>query len=437
MIHTSSIVTIDGIDYSAYCSAPDIDVTDSVVLDQGTATFYIELNGELPAPSVSQELIWEIDGQREFAGPIQQILEVDLGTALQYQITATTYEPWLNRHLVVNYYQEMTADTMVKDIIGQFTHGFTTNNVQPSYLIAPLYCNYTTVTDTIKNIANQIQWGWYVDYYKDIHFFPIEQFVCPLPNNTLYADGKTDTKNWSKLQITEDASQLKTRIYLMGFKARVSTPVTLTFTGDGNTTQWDLGYKPSYEKGDVSVTVGGTSLTVKRDLVDGSPGQNTTDTSSAYVNYSTHMIRLNYAPASGVKIVVTMYYQQDTILMREDPQAVAIAAQRDGDGSDGRYEFAQNDSTLTSSTIDAANAKGDQLLYQYAYPQLKIEFSSFTRGWRAGQYFYFNSNRHMGGRYNGQQMFIQQVEKKLVQATPGGPTVIQYDITAASTPYLT
>lgn len=431
-----SVVTIDGVDYSKYVSAPDISVTDTVALNQDTATFYVELNGELPAPVVSQELIWEVDGVREFAGPIQQILEVDLGTALQYQLTVTSYEPWANRHLVVGYYDEQTADSMVKNIVGQFCHGFTTNNVQPSYLIPPLYVNYETVTDTIKKIADQIQWGFYIDHYKDLHFFPIEQFVSPLPHNTLHADGATDTKSWSDLQITEDASQLKTRIYLKGFKSRVSTPVTLTFTGDGNTMQWSLGYKPSYRSGDISVKVGNQTMNIKRDMADGSPGQNTTDTTSAFINYSQNLVRLNFAPAQGVPIVVTFYYLSDTILMREDPRAVQAAAQRDGDGSDGRYEYAHTDSTLTSSTIDAANAKGDQLLYQYAYPQLQIEFTSFVRGWRAGQYFWFRSKRRMGGRYDGQQMFVQQVQKKLVQAVPGGPTVIQYDVTAASTPYL-
>lgn len=423
-------------DYTKYVSAPDIDVTDTVVMTQDTATFYVELAGELPPPAESQELIWTVDGKREFAGPIQQILEVDLGTALQYQITAVSYEQWFDRHLVINYYDQMYADQMVKNIVGQFTHGFTTNNVQQSYMVAPKYFNYVSPSEAMKQICNEIQWGWYIDYYKDVHFFPLESFVSPLPNNSLYADGKTDTKYWSNLQLTEDGSQKKNRIYLKGFKARVSTPVTLTFTGDGNTMQWQLGYKPSYRSGDIQVWVGGQKMNVKRDMVDGSPGQNTTDHTSAFINYSQSLIRLNFAPASGTQIVVTFYYLADTILMREDPQAQKIAQQRDADGSDGRYEYAYTQQSMTNSTIDAANARGDMLLYQYAYPQLQAEFTSFQRGWRSGQYFYLRSKRRMGGRYDGQKMFIQSVEKKLVQTSPNGPTVLQYDIKAASTPYL-
>lgn len=399
-------------------------------------TVNVRLRGELPRPRDGNEIIWTIGTSREFGGIISQVLEVDLGTDLEYQVSAQSYERWLDRHLVAYYYDQQTADAMVKSIMGRFTHGFTTNNVQPSYMIPPLFVNYEKVSDTIKKIADQIQWGWYIDYSKDLHFFPIEQYVSPLPSNSLFCDGDTDTSSWSDLQLTEDGTQKKTRIYLKGFKSRVGTPVTLTFTGDGSTMQWSLGYKPSYAKGDITVKVGGTALTVKRDMADGAPGQNTSDTSSAFINYSEKFVRLNYAPASGVLIVVTMYYLSDTILMREDPQAQRLAATSDGDGYDGRYEYAHTDSALTSSTIDAANAKGDQLLYQYAYPQLQAEFTSFLQGWRAGQYFYLRSQRRMGGDYDGQRMYVQSVTKTMVQAIPNGPVVLQYDVKAASTPYL-
>lgn len=435
MFITSSQLLIGGVDYSAYADAPSFDVQDTVIMTKDTFTLNIELAGELPRPTESQEILWVVDNVREFGGVIQSVLEIDLGTSLQYQVSAVSYERWLDRHLVVNYYEQLTADQMIKNIIGSFTHGFTTNNVQPSYTIPPLFFNYVRVSDAIKQIADQIEWGWYVDYYKDVHFFPIEKFVSPLPNNSLYADGNTDTSFWGDLQLTEDGSQKKTRIYLKGFKARVGTPVTLNFNGDGQATQFSLGYKPSYHKGDITVTVGGTAYKVVRDVADGTPGQGSS-AGVAYINYYQHFVRFATAPAAGTVVTVQMYYLSDTILMRQNPRAAQIAAQRDGDGYDGRYEYAHTDPALTNSTIDAANAKGDQLLYQYAYPQLQAEFTSFQRGWRSGQYFYLRSNRRMGGQYDGQQMFIQSVQKKLVSATPNGPTVIRYDIKAASTPYL-
>lgn len=395
-----------------------------------TMRFIARLRGELPRPSRGNEVLWLNNGVREFAGIVTQVDEDDLGADLEYTVNATSYESKFNRRLVVNYYNSMTADALVKQIVQSFCPGFTTANVQAAYTLPPQYFNYIEPSAALKKIAQQIEYGYYIDYYKDVHFYPIESFTSPLPSNTLSAD--TDTVNYADLKLSEDGTQLKTRIYLKGFKSRVGTPMTLTFTGDGNTTQWSLGYKPSRNAGDITITVGGVSKTVKRDLVDGSPGQNTSDTNSAYVNYSQNLLRLNYAPASGVQIVVTMYYLQDTIVMREDPQAQSVAAAADGDGT-GVYEFAVTEPSLTQATLAAANSRGDMLLYKYGYPQITGSFVSFTQGWRAGQYFYLQSTRRMGGI--NMKMYVQQVKKTIVRADTGG-AFIRYEIGIADIPYL-
>jgi hypothetical protein len=423
-------ITIAGVDYTPYCDLETIEVDNNVVMTHDTFTFTVRLRGELPRPKRGNEVIWTNNGNREFGGIVTEVSETDIGGDLEYVVSAHSYEPWFNRRLVVNYYSSATADSLVKQIVQQFCPGFTTANVLPGYTLPPQYFNYVTPSDAIKKLAEQIEYGWYIDYYKDVHFYPIESFTSPLPSNTLNAD--TDTVNYSDLVLKEDGTQLKTRIYLKGFKSRVGTPITLTFIGDGYTTQWSLGYKPSRNAGDVTVTVGGVPKTVKRDLVDGSPGQNTSDQTSAYINYSQNLLRLNYAPASGVQIVVTMYYLQDTIVMREDPQAQSAAAAADGSGN-GIYEFAVTEPSLTQATIAAANARGDMLLYKYGYPQITGTFVSFTQGWRAGQYFYLISNRRMGGI--NQKMYVHQVKKRIVRSDSGG-AFIRYEIAIADIPYL-
>jgi hypothetical protein len=403
-----------------------------VVMTSDTMDLIIRLRGELPRPKDGNEIIWLNNGNREFGGVVTTVEETDIGSDLEYRVTAQSYERWLDRHLVIGYYNQMAADAMVKQIVSKFCPGFTTNNVQPAFVIPPQYFNYVQPSEAIKKIADTLDFWWYVDYYKDVHFYPIESFVSPLPNNTLNCD--TDVVNYSDLVLKEDGSQKKTRVYLKGFKSRAGTPITLTFIGDGNTTQWNLGYQPSRLAGDVRVTVGGVPMDIKRDFIDGAPGQNTSDTTSAFINYSQHLLRLNFAPAQGVPVVVTMYYLQDTVIMREDPEAQQAAAAADGNG-DGRYEYAHTEQALSQSTIDAANARGDMLLYRYGYPNLTGTFNSFTQGWRAGQYFYLNSARRMGG-INNEKMFIQEVRKKIAKADSNG-LLIQYEVDFADVPYLT
>ena len=391
----------------------------------------INLRGEAPAPK-GGEIVWtNANGTREFAGVVQTSLETDLGGDLSYQITAQSYQRWFDRKLVTFYYGQQSADAIVRDIVQRFCPSFTCNNVQASYIVPPFFFNYEQPSKAIQKIADSISWLFYIDENKDVHFEPLEQLTSPLPSNTLNPD--TDTTNYSNLQIQYDSSQLKNRIYLKGFQTRMSTPVTLNFTGDGQTMQWSLGYKPSRDAGDVTVTVGGVPLTVKRDLVDGSPNANTTDTSSVYINYSQAMFRLNYAPAQGVPVQVVMYYLSDVVAMREDPIAQKAAAKMDGSG-DGVYSYAVTDQSLTNSTMSAANSKGDVLLYQYGYPVITGEFTSFTQGWRPGQMFYLKSARRFGGM--NEQMFVQAVKKTIVQATPTSGALIKYDVQIANTPYL-
>lgn len=399
-------------------------------MSHDTMSFTVRLRGELTRPKRGNEILWLNNGVREFGGIVTEVTEVDIGGDLEYAVSAKSYDVWFNRKLVVNFYASMTADALVKQIVQSFCSGFTTANVLAGYTLPPQFFNYVKPSDAIKKIAEQIEYGWYIDYYKDVHFYPIESFVSPLSSNTLNVE--MDTTNYADLKLKEDGTQLKTRIYLKGFKSRVGTPITLTYIADGYTSQWSLGYKPSRNAGDITITVGGVSKTTKRDLVDGSPGQNLTDTNSAYINFSQNMWRLNYTPAQGTVMNVTMYYLQDTIIMREDPQAQTVAAAADGD-SNGIYEFAVTEPSLTQATISAANARGDMLLYKYGYPQITGSFTSFTQGWRAGQYFYLVSNRRLGGI--NQKMYIHQVKKSIVRSDSTG-AFIRYDIAIADIPYL-
>ncbi|UJF36627.1 hypothetical protein [Paenibacillus hexagrammi] len=424
-------ITIGGVDYTEYCDLESIEVDNNVVMTSDTMKVSVILRGELPRPMDGNEIIWTNNGVREFAGVITQLDEVDLGVDLEYRVSAQSYERWFNRRLVVGYYEQMPGDQVVKQIVEKFCPGFTTEHVLPGFVMPPHFFNYVTPSDAIKRIAQQIEFGWYIDYEKKVHFYPLEQFPSPLPSNVLDADNDID--NYGDLVLKEDGSQKKTRIYLKGFKSRVATPIVLRYSADGMSQQWNLGYSPSRYDGDIKVLVGGVEKTAKRDLVDGTPGQDVTDMESVFVNYWQNLIRLNYAPPAGTVIEVTMYYMAETIIMRENPEAQGAAAIADGNG-DGRYEYAVTEKALSQSTIDAANKRGDQLLYKYAYPSMTGSMNSFTQGWRAGQFFTIRSDRRMGGI--AMKMYVRQVKKKIVRATEDDGLLIQYSLSFADVPYL-
>ena len=457
---------ISGVNYAPYVDLESLSVDNNVIMTSDSAAFTVYLNGELVRPRAGNEFIWRtidtVTGNeltREFGGVIVDVQEDTDGPTLVYSVTAKSYDHWFNRHLVVAWYNQDYANNIVTQIIQQFCPGFTTNNVQscPAQVI-PQYFNYTSPSDAIKTVADQLEWGFYVDYYKDVHFYPAESFASPLPYGIL--DVENDTISYGDLSLTENGEQVYNRVFLRGFKTRSSNAINLTFAGDGNTSQWSLGYRASSVSGDVSVAIfpsqaayqsdtgfqntgvvtpgnGGTQLTIKKDLIDGAPDQPGAS-GTAYIHYTQHLLRIpawngtSAAPASGLCIAVHFYYMKDVVYMGQDMTAQnAIAAI---EGTDGIYEYSAEDKSLTNSTISAPKAKAQLIILKYGKPQLQGSFTSYLTGWRAGQVFTLNSTVRMSG-IDSQRMYVQRVTKKLVNNI-NGQYVLQNTVEFANSPYL-
>lgn len=419
------------------------------------------LPGQMPRPRAGQEFIWQdwdytnqTEIGREFGGVVVNVDENVDGIYLVYSLTVKSYTHWFDRHLVIAWYNQDYAHNVVKSIVNSFCPGFTTNNVQTTTAqVVPQYFNYQKASDCVKLVADQIGFGWYVDYWKDVHFYPAEFAVSPLPGNILDVDN--DFTSYGDLTLTENGEQTFNKVFITGFKTRSTNYTNLTFPGDGQTVQWSLGYRASSVKGDVSVAVfpslvayqsdtsfqttgnptNGTLLTLKRDIVDGAPDQ-ASEVGTAYIHYTQHLIRVpNWngtgAPASGTVVAAHFYYLRDMVYMGQDMAAQNTIVQIEG--TDGVYEYATQDKSLTNSTIAAAQAKAEMLVRKYGRPQLRGSFTTFTSKWRAGQYFTLVTQKRMDGIRK--TMFVQRVRKQLI-ANKDGNYVVQCTVEFADSPYL-
>jgi hypothetical protein len=425
-----------------------------------------------PRPMCGEQVVWQNpsvmitapDGSskpyREFAGVITEVKENDDGVALIYDVHVKSYVHWLDRRLVTAWYNQDEPSSVIKKIVQTFAPDFTTYNVQPtSTIVIPQYFDYRKTSDAIKSIADQIEYGYYVDYFKDVHFYSLETITSPLPNNTLDVDN--DVTNYGDLEITENSQQQFNSIFIKGFKTRSDNFMTLTFQADGQTAQWNLGYRVSSVKGDVAVSVyssyaayqadggfasggtptGGTAMTIKKDLIDGAPNRGG-DADTAYIHYTQHICRIPNFNGSGVIpagyiVAVRFYYLRDLVYYASDPQAQQATAAIEG-GTTGRYDYVHTDKSLSNSTLSAVQAKGQLMLQKYRYPQVGGTFTTYFNGttqigWRAGQYFTFKSARRFGGM--DEIMFVQRVLKSIVKNDSGG-LVAFYNIEFADSPYL-
>lgn len=477
-------ILVNTMDYTPLVDYETVHVNNNVIMTSDTMDFTIYINtGETvidtatgspvaaQRPKCGESVIWQNpaniivapDGTnkpyREFAGVIDEVKETIDGTTLVYEVHVKSFVRWLDRRMVSGYYNQDRPENIIKAIVAQYAPTFTTYNVQSTTTtVIPQYFDYRAPSDAIKTIADQIEYGWYVDYFSDVHFYALETITTPLPANTLDVDN--DLANYGDLQINENSEQQYNRIIIKGFKTRSTNFLMLTYPGDGQTTQWSTGYRISSLTGDAAVAVfpslsayqtdaawaaggnptNGTKLTVKKDIIDGAPDRPSA-ANTAYIHYTQHMLRVsNYNGGVlpvGAVLAMRFFYLRDLTFLGQDPQAQAVTGITEG-GTTGVYEYVHTDKSLTNSTLTAVQSKAQLLLSKYGNPQINGTFVSYlntttSSGWRAGQYFRFKTVKRFGGI--DEYMFVQRVLKSIVKNDTGG-LIALYNVEFADSPYL-
>jgi len=452
-------ITINGVDVTAYIdidAGPDagntsghgstsagsggtFEVIESPAQSQFTfqCDLVIPTPGEIPVPQVGSTISWTSPAGLEFAGIIQQVQPETQDTTgqMRYTLMATDYTGQFDRHLVVEeWVQDTPADQMVKYIIDTFVNAnapagvkFTYTNVQAAPPVAARKINYQQPSAVMTQLCNELQWAWYIDYERDVHFAPVESAASPLAGNVLNAD--TDLVDYGDLTLNWDASQVRNRIYVLGFLVMSNATVTDDFVGDGTTTTFSLSQIPapiSWSSTYDIVTVGGIVYSNATDVASALPGYGNPDT--AYFNKMNQTVRFATAPGADVAVHVTYRYLYAPITMVEDPVAQAWWAKITGD--DGVYEYMVNDNTLSGPDTSLAEAQAQLLLAKYAYPAMTGEFVSYTQGWRAGQSFRMNSAVRMGGISN-KLFYVLQNTKTIVDGTGR----VMHDLQISDRPY--
>lgn len=456
------IMTSNTMDFTMYVkpndTVVDTSTSQSVAFTRpkcGNTVTWQNPNAIITAPDSTQK------PYREFSGVVVEVHETVEGPTSIYTVHVKSYVQWLDRHLVQGWYQQEAPETVIKSIIQQYCPGFTTYNVaNTGVTITPTYADYQKVSDVIQDICDQAQLGWYVDYYKDLHVYSLEARPTPLPNNTLDVDN--DKINYGNLEIIENSEQQVNKIFIKGFKTRSAELYFLPFPTDGTSVQWSMGYRVSSVQGDVTVVVYdsmdeyqsdtaflngsdpnlGVKLILKKDIIDGAPNRGT-DSNTAYLHYTQHLIRIENwndtngpIPADKV-LVVRFHYLKDMIWLGQDQQSQQQTATVEG-STDGVYEESYQDKSLTNSTIDAVQSKGELILMKYRLPQKTGSFETYfnstsNAGFVAGQNFTLTTVKRFGGI--NEVMFVQRVTKTIIK-NDGTGMISFYKVEFADSPYL-
>lgn len=342
-------------------------------------------------PSEGEEVIVEDDNLgRLFAG---SIVRVELARTLPdksvttWKVDCDDYTAELDKRLVVETYQNISADAIFKDIVSKYCPGFTTSGVRSGApVVEQLIFDYVRPSETFKQLCDYIGWQWQPDYNKDLSFFSTEELVSPAPMS-LVPGGY-----FRNLKHSIDKQGLRNRVYVRG-GTMLSDPFTYSIVADGVERIWTLPHKPH-------------DITFNQGLV-GIENIHKEEDFPYLMNYQEKYVRASAQTstvASGTTLTFTYKYDIDVITTVEDIESQqAIAAVQ---GDDGVYEHVISDDSLT--TIEAAEAAGNGDLRQNANPKVSGSFETEVTGWAPGQLVDINlPDRGINGTYLVQKVAIR------------------------------
>lgn len=376
-------------------------VIEDVLNDKAnTCSFKLIDRGGHGAPATDNEVtITLASGTKIFGGVITSvILQKQPTGVVEYGITCSDYTYILDRFLAHRSYSAMTDAAIIYDLITRYCIGLgiTTTNVVSGVTINSIKFNYIQLSQVLRKIATLTGRNWYIDYDKDIHYFPLVTNAAPF-NIT------SSTTTYSNLQISKDASQLKNRVYVRG-GTKLSDPTTYSVKGDTAARQFPLPDKPH----DVTLQVNGVTKTLGIKNVD-------LDGFDWYLNFQEKYVEQDVSGSiltSGETLAVTYTYDIPILVAVEDTTSIY---------ENGVKEFAIFDKSI--DTTQAARDRASAELTDYANDIVEGSFLTYEPGFRSGQYININLAEY---GINANYM----VQKVVARSMGGG--VYNYQVSIAS-----
>lgn len=359
-------IKIAGIDRTTDVIAQSVTI-DDVINDQvNTCGFNLVDNSGNGIPETDDEVIITLaDATILFGGNIKKVgIDKVMGTPAA-AISCVDYTGLLDRNLVHQSYEAMTDKEIIEDIIATCCAGFgiTSSNVILGVTLSQISFNYVQPSQALRKIAGLTGRNWYIDYTKDIHYFPLTTTPAPF-------DIDSTNTQYKSLSITKDASQLKNRIYVRG-GTKLSDATTYEEKGDGKKRKFTLPDKPH----NVTIAVNGVSKSVGIKNVDTSGYDWYLNFQEKYIEQDSGGVTLT----TGDTITVTYEYDIPILVALENTTSIA---------DNGVKEFAIFDKTI--STTDAARDRASAELTDYANDLIEGTFITYTDGFKSGQYININ-----------------------------------------------
>ncbi len=401
-------ITINAVDRTTDVLVSTISIEDVINDKQNTCKFKLVDRSSTGAPENDQEITITLDdGTKIFGGYVVAVAMTSVKQTglVVYAVNCVDYVRLFNRNLVHRTYEDMTDEEIIDDIVATYCPGFgiTTTNVIAGVTIDQISFNYLQPSQCMRIICDLTGRNWYIDYNKDIHYFPLTTTAAPFN-----IDSSND--DYIDLKLSKDANQLKNRVYVRG-GTKLSDPTTYVSAGDGQKRVFVLPEKPH----DVTVQVdrGGGYLTE-------TVGIKNIDTSGFdwYLNFQEKYLEQDSGEAiltTAHNVKVTYSYDIPILVALENTASILES---------GQHEFAIFDKSI--KTTQAARDRASAELVDYANSIIEGSFKTHTAGFISGQYININLSA-----YDINDDYL--VQKVTAQAQGAGKFIYTVDIASAKT----
>lgn len=366
----SVTLEIAGVDRSRRVDWRSLKINNILTNRVDTSSFDILTYGDTTyKPTIGNEVIIKNGATKIFGGVITAIDEmVEDFKIISHKIDCIDYTRLLDHKLVSEVYESMTVNDIIADLLSNWMPaGFTGVNVDCSITIDWISFNFLPISKCIAELAKRVNYDWYVDYDKDIHFFSKEA-------NAAAFDLADDDGSYifDTLLIRRDNSQVKNVIIVRGGEYLANT-LTTEIECSGTDYYFNLPYR--FE--DFQATLSATALDVGIDF-SGQP-----DDHDVLWNRDEKILKFKSAdtPSTGavLKAIGRPYLPvRVKVYDRESIQSMVSA-----EGGDGEYEHLIIDETINSK--DGARERAQAELYAYARTLSEGEFETEVDGLKAGQ----------------------------------------------------
>ena len=433
-------ITLQGTDITSSVDFKSVSIQDTMEAQGDSMRFNIYSKDGSVSPAVGNEVILTDGSTKEFAGVVTEMGRdmLEGNVVIRYTCTASDYTYLLDRRFINGLYSSRKVSTgdktdhgMIEQMLfdlkvmadadsddgDQFYNSFY-DNIHSNYISEGVVLNQKTFqrvkpSQVFGTLAQASAMIWWIDFDKRINFqnlTSVSATQLPLVEGlrTLVID--TDVTNYSDFSMEETIQGLGTKAIIKDaiIKATetmtdISGAVTPDIAAGTPPFQLNLSRRPFDEYSINSVTKkdGSGSITTLAQKLDGVSREVdnwAAESGVCFINIGRQGQNDSYVRIThdnlNVNDVITVVYQASFQDEHENINQTRIAEAATATGGDGLHEFVfSKNSEIAVASIDDLDEIGSIILDRKAKLLKRGTFSSLTKGWQAGQYFYIKWNK--------------------------------------------